>query len=162
MNNKLKLLVLLFIIASISVQSQVKTKSVTEGSHKTWTFDYSQQGWGVREHNMSMTASHVLSSSSINSGHIEMTTPAELTQGWMFGPADAINTDLYKYCNRIHFPNKSGEGYNIKQAIYRLDWIAVSDLANSVEPVQKYNISKRTCYPGESFKDKTSITLQKV
>jgi hypothetical protein len=199
--------VLLLLISTASLTSsasvlshtkKVSPKSVAEeDNQKTWTFDCSQQGWGVREHNMSMTASHVLSSSSLNSGHIEMTTPAELTQGWMFGPADAINTDKYKYChfsltvdnadqlpengldalfvfadnadqnlatksfkifkgqknytidltghsewkgtkyiNRIHFPHTSGEGYNIENAIYRLDWIAVSDLPNSVEPVQ--------------------------
>ena len=99
MNIKLKLLTLLFIIASISVQSQVITKSVTEDNQKTWTFDCSQQGWGTRAHGQSITAKHVLSFPSLNSGHIEMMTPEALDQGWMFGPADAINTDTYKYCH---------------------------------------------------------------
>ncbi|MFT6324047.1 MAG: hypothetical protein ACJAWO_001605 [Halieaceae bacterium] len=170
----------------------------SEKNEIIWTFDCDQQGWGEKEHGQAITATHEYTSTSVNSGHIKMTTPAGLTHGgWMFAPNDAIDADVYrylhlsltvedadelpedgldaniiigdaadqnlsglgfkifkgqknytidlsdhsdwmgtKYINRIHFPNKSGDGYNIENAVYRLDWIAISDNSNMSEPVQ--------------------------
>jgi hypothetical protein len=169
----------------------------TDRNEIIWTLDCDQQEWGVREHGQAMTATHEYTSTSVNSGHIKMTTPAGLTQGWMFGPSEAVDANVYKYLhfsltldnadelpeeglnalfvmsdaadqnlasqgfkifkgqkkytvdlsdhtdwigtkyiNRIHFPIKSGATYNIENAIYRLDWIAISDNANIVQPTQ--------------------------
>ena len=186
MKTRLKLFTLFMVLLSVSMLNA-----------QTWTFDCDQEGWGERAHPQSITATHQLTSSSVNSGHIEMTTFAGLTHGWMFGPTEAIDADVYrylhlsltvedanelpdegldaniiigdaadqnlsglgfkifkgqknytidlsdhsdwmgtKYINRIHFPNKSGDGYNIENAVYRLDWIAISDNSNMSEPVQ--------------------------
>ena len=161
MKTRLKLFTLFMVLLSVSMLNA-----------QTWTFDCDQEGWGERAHPQSITATHQLTSSSVNSGHIEMTTFAGLTHGWMFGPTEAIDADVYrylhlsltvedanelpdegldaniiigdaadqnlsglgfkifkgqknytidlsdhsdwmgtKYINRIHFPNKSGDGY---------------------------------------------------